>query len=117
MHCHEGKRALAYFAKACAPVRRLLEEHGVTDRIGVLGGALFEAEGGVLDRRMAWEREGRDSATWDAYRRQRELALLPDGCREELVGLIVENMPMLNHARRRVAEAEQDENNRAPPLV
>lgn len=56
LHNHQGKRAIAYFAKACKPMRSWLLEHGVPeDKVAdTIVELLFRAETELLDRRLTY---------------------------------------------------------------
>jgi hypothetical protein len=54
LHNHQGKRAIAYFAKACQPVREWLMDHGIEakDVKDTIVELLFRAETELLDVRL-----------------------------------------------------------------
>jgi len=96
----EGKRSLAYFRKACAPVREFFEEHGEDNAVEALGLAVFEAEGGVLDRRLVLS--GTNDIYHHAIEAYFENAGWPPGLGWELIELVRDNIEVLHEARRRV---------------
>jgi hypothetical protein len=103
MHTGEGKRSLAYTAKASRPVREFFERHPDAKRIDALGLAVFDTEGGQQDRRLSSpliddlaERAARiytapTGLTWEAY------------C--ELKEIVRAEAPVLSKARRRILES------------
>jgi hypothetical protein len=51
-HNQEGKRSLAYFAKAYQPVAEFFKAYPVEDQLRVLGMLVFHMESGLLDRML-----------------------------------------------------------------
>src|SRR5208282_6793458 len=56
-HCRDGKRSLAYFNAACAPIAEFLTQCGIapTDkkaRVLATSSLLFRVEGSQVDRRL-----------------------------------------------------------------
>jgi hypothetical protein len=95
-----GKKAAAYFAKACRPLAKLLDEVGVpsNQRVAVVGGLVFRAEGQLCDRRLRFpaSREAQQEATLGGAR-------APLGGRvEEGLSIVREHLPLLHEARVRV---------------
>ena len=101
-HCHEGKRAIAYFRKACPPVRRMLAEAGLDEgeQKEAIGRAIFYAESHVLRPRAITPMTSTVVANAaEAY--VGAVGLLPQQVRK-LIELVEANGAMLNHARKRV---------------
>jgi hypothetical protein len=99
-HCQEGRRSAAYFSRAADGVRRFFEAHPVKDRIAVLGDAVFEAEGRLLDVRLTSsdiERLHQHAVgTWVGPQ-----ALGPE-LFEELTQIVRDSLDVLNRSRQRV---------------
>ena len=96
----QGKRALAYFKKACAPVREFFEENGGDNAVEALGLAVFEAEGGVLDKRLVLN--GTDDIYHHAIEAYFENAGWPAEKGWGLIELVSYNIDVLHKSRRRV---------------
>lgn len=102
-HTLEGKYALAAFAANCTPLRQFSERNGVQAK-RIIGLLAFMAEGSVVDRDV------RCSLTDELYA-SNEKALcsriglsysaLPEG-----KDILLSNLDLLNHHRRRIAEAQ-----------
>ena len=97
-HTQVGKRAMAYFAKACAPVREFLEK--VPAAKDGLGLAIFMVESSLLTRQIRYA--GRDAM--ERATRVGELAGrgLSESEGAELCALIEQNLDKLTKARLRV---------------
>ena len=54
MHTREGLTALRRFRHECEPLRRLVASIGASSPERLVGHAIFQAEGGVLDRRLLY---------------------------------------------------------------
>jgi hypothetical protein len=102
MHCHEGKRAISYFRKACEPVRELTDSMGVEKPNAVLGDAIFEVEGKWCKNRVYshWGLKN-DQLSRDIDARAHGVDPLQFYALQEAV---YENMDMLNYARDRVMQ-------------
>jgi hypothetical protein len=101
-----GKQAMAYFAKACTPVRQFFERHPDIKPVPVLGMLLFHIEGSLLDRSINFAGRGGileeiESAEMAAYGMTDTLLVA------ELRELVQNNMDALNHARRKVLGGAQ----------
>lgn len=103
VHCHQGKRAIAYFLKACKPVREFFNENPTDSPNQCLGDALFEVEGKWCKSRV-WSEWGQDND---------ELSVVSDaeahGYSPEtfyaLMFLVATHLDELNVARARVMES------------
>lgn len=93
-----GKQAIAYFAKACAPVRKFFDRHPDIKPVPALAMLLFHIEGSLLDRAINFTGRGAileeiESAEMAAYGLTDPLLVT------ELRELVQNNMDALNHAR------------------
>lgn len=101
-HNHEGKRAMAYFNKACPAVGAFFEANPVPERLRTLGNAIFESEGKWCKGR-SWT-----AKSWD----HDQLGMWLNGEARGLSGtafgelrkIVIDNIDLLNHARKRVME-------------
>lgn len=99
---HEGRRAVAYFLKACSPMRKLLGEAGVAESqwTEVMHRLLFRVEGDAVNRRVRFK------AMPDLRERAVRATLIAAGLRQEFhepgMALLRTNMHVLHEARRRV---------------
>jgi hypothetical protein len=102
-HTLEGKYALAAFAANCSPLRQFSEKQGVQAR-RIIGFLVFMAEGSVVDRDV------RCSLTDQLYAsNEKELCSrigLSYSALPEAKDILLENLELLNHHRRRIAEAQ-----------
>lgn len=100
MHTQEGKRAIAYFAKACKPVAQFFAERPSLKPAKALGITVFIVEGALLNHRLLYH--GHD----DLYRQVLAAELSDAGLIKEdgdmLVDLVRANLAALNQARARV---------------
>lgn len=99
-HTQDGKRAFAYFAKACDPVREFFDARPYLNKVKTLGIAVFIFEGALLNPRLLYD--GHDVL----YRAVMDVELQDVGLIKEdvavLKDLLASNWDALNHARRRV---------------
>lgn len=108
-HTWEGKASLKYFVKACEPVRSFLDELDIPksdvdpqlkQRMDIVGRAVFYTEGGVLDRKVAFQgsQELYDQVLYD------KLALSGVGQEEteELLELVHSRLDELTGYRRKI---------------
>lgn len=102
-HTLEGKYALAAFAANCNPLRQFSEKQGVQAR-RIIGFLVFMAEGSVVDRDV------RCSLTDQLYAsNEKELCSrmgLSYSALSEAKDILLGNLDLLNHHRRRIAEAQ-----------
>lgn len=94
-----GKRALAYFKKACAPVDQFFKARNL-NAIETLGDVLFAVEGGMLDRSLAYE--GRDELAYTVLVQEFNNHGLSEEEALELCTLVHDNLETLNYARGKV---------------
>jgi len=98
MHVREGNQAMARFLEEDCDTARWVASHiPVGKRVRFLGGTLFRAESGLVDRRLRWE-------TGDTLRRMADFecqGLKPDDV-AEVMQLLRQDLPKLNEARRHV---------------
>lgn len=104
-HNREGKQAIAYFAKACAPVREFLTARLDLNPLRVLGLAVFLEDGAVLDKMLCSPsldsiRLGARNVDFYKY------GLMPD-TGEQLCVLVRDNLAALDQARSRVVAPHQ----------
>jgi hypothetical protein len=105
-HNAVGKRAIAYFAKACMPVREILDSHPVKDRLAAIGGIIFLVEGSKLDKQLDFP--GMTGVYEDAQISDlHHIACMPSEQQRALVEAVEKNLAALNHARSRVARPSQ----------
>ncbi len=103
MHTRTGKQALAYFSRACAPVREHLSRHVPDGSIyALVSSIVFRVEGARLDRRLVYE----GSAEIEAMAGVAELAHdgLPVQMVPEALDVVRRHLPDLHRARLRVVE-------------
>lgn len=102
-HTLEGKYALAAFAANCNPLRQFSERQRVQAR-RIIGFLVFMAEGSVVDRDI------RCSLTDELYAaNEKELCSrmgLSYSALAEAKDILLGNLELLNHHRRRIAEAQ-----------
>ncbi len=107
-HCREGKKAIRYWNKACAPIAEFLTDEcklapdDVAGRFTVTSILVFRVEGAQVDKRLVFE------GSKDLFDLA-ELALnQSQGCPGELndyaMDLVRLNMPSLHHARKVVLD-------------
>lgn len=98
MHVREGNQAMARFLEEeCDTARWIAARIPAGKRVRFLGGILFRAESGLVDRRLRWE-------TGDTLRRMADFecqGLKPDDVAEAMQ-LLRQDLPKLNEARRHV---------------
>ena len=100
MHTWEGKRAYAYFAKACGEVRRFFSDHGELDPVRSIGIVMFIVESAILNEYLTWP--GRDDLLCSS-RKHDYAAFGLDATQASKLQLIAQqNRSALNHARRAV---------------
>ncbi len=105
MHTRDGKRALAYFCKACQPVREYLSRF-VPDReiYWVIVGLAWHAESSLVDRRLVYD----GSEAFLAMAKVANVASgdFPAERVDEAIDLMRRHLPDLHRARLRVTETE-----------
>lgn len=103
MHTRAGKRALAYFSKACEPVREYLSRL-VPDReiYGVVVGLVWHAESSLVDRRLIYE--GSEEIFEMAKVANVAAGEFPAERVPEALDLVRQHLPDLHRARLRVVE-------------
>ena len=107
-YCREGKRAIRYFNKACAPVAEFLThdcklaEDDATGRYTVTSILVFRAEGAQVDRRLVFDgaRDLFDLAELALNRSQGVPGVLNDYA----MALVRDNLDSLHHARKVVLD-------------
>lgn len=99
-HTQDGKRAIAYFTKACDPVRAFFDARPKLDRVDVAGIAVFYAEGGVLDRQIDFDGL-LELERWSMWETWSMFGLKPAEA-EELMALVTDHRDKLDYARTRV---------------
>jgi hypothetical protein len=108
-HNSVGKRAIAYFAKACEPVRTILDRHPIEDRIAALGGIIFLVEGSKLDKQLDFA--GMKGVYEDAQISDlHHVACMTNEEQRELVEAVKKNLAALDLARSHVARPSQTKN-------
>jgi hypothetical protein len=102
MHTREGLAALRRFRHECEPLRRLTASKGLHAPERLVGHAVFQAEGGVLDRRLVYA----DSENVYAKANFVELGYfgLPHNLHGECLDLIRTHLGQLNDIRRQVLD-------------
>ncbi len=102
MHTQDGKRALAYFAKACGPVRAFFEERPHLNKAATLGLVVFMVEGGLLkkDLRFAGRDDMEEATKWAELRG----VGLDEAQGGALCQLVESNLSDLNRARAKVTD-------------
>lgn len=100
MFTSDGKRAMAYFRKACEPVLEFFGDK--TEWQDQMGYAVFAAEGGNLDRSVSYEQ--RDHVAYEALTEEFLSVDLTMDRAAEISHLVAENLDGLNKARKRVIE-------------
>lgn len=107
LHCQQGKRAIAYFGKACQPMRRWLLEHDVPDNkiTATLMELLFRAETEMLDRRLVYG-ESRRVQLMSWYATVCHWSPLAIDYVEEGVMKLREHLPDLHAARERIMQTD-----------
>lgn len=100
-HCYEGKRAIAYYRKACSPIREHLEGIDPQKANAMLQDAVFEAEGKACVRR-SWTHLG-----WHvdlgSIRSDADHHSVTEDYFRALMKLVLETLDELNYARAHVA--------------
>lgn len=100
-YTQEGKRAIAYFAKACDPLREFLATRPEFNPFRATASMIFLVEGGYLTRQMLF----------DGVEDFRHYAILSDMVgsgistiedAQQLSTLVLDNLEGLHHARRRI---------------
>lgn len=99
-HCVPGKRALAYFAKACPDARRYFAQHPNLDPGRALGIVVFLIESAHLDRQLDWP--GRTDLRARAVLSDFTAYGLTNAQGQALVALVRQNRAILNRSRRRI---------------
>lgn len=101
-HTTEGKKAIAYFIKACKPVREWISESGVKDKSRFMKEAVFYAEGGLLCPYLSYPFSS------SIVEKVREGEAFFNGISKEQVvefyGLVRDNLSGLDKARRLIIE-------------
>lgn len=99
-HTAIGKRAFAYYAKACRPVREFFARNPQLDPVKALGITIFVLESAHLDREFTWA--GRSQLYQQAVHRDFRAYGMTVQQGEALQLIARENRELLNHARRRI---------------
>lgn len=103
MHTRDGKRALAYFCRACGPVREYLERLVPEREVYQVTVALvWHAESALLDRRLVYE--GSEAILEMAEEANVASGEFPAERVDEAVDLMRRHLPDLHRARLRVLE-------------
>ncbi len=97
-HTREGKRAYAYFAKACRPVREFFDQNLELDPVKSIGIVMFLIESAVLDKHLHWQ--GRSALLCKSQRRDCEVYSMTIEQAKRLQSIAQENRMALNRARR-----------------
>ena len=102
-HVAVGKRSLAYFAKACPAVRKIVDQFPFVDKLAVLGGIVFVLEGALLDRQFRFEGW---QEIWEAGLDSDYgfMSGMPKEMQIALIDAVRQNFESLNKARIRVSE-------------
>ena len=100
MHTGEGKRAYAYFAKACRPARNFFEQNPELDPVKSIGIIMFLTESAVLNRHLHWQ--GRNELLCHSQKRDCTTHGLGIKQARYLQSIAKENRMALNRARRAV---------------
>lgn len=96
-----GKQAMSYFAKACTPVRQFFEKHQDIRPVAVLAMLLFHIEGSLLNRSINFA--GRADILDQIEAAEMASVGIHDALLvAELRELVLNNMPALNDARRKI---------------
>lgn len=105
-HTMVGKKALAYFAKACDPIREWFVKHPFMDKVAVLGGIVFVVEGARLDRQLDFDWAGTiyDDALISDFHHMNGAS---EEDRNELIEAVRKNLEALNKARVRVSTPKE----------
>ncbi len=96
-----GKQAMAYFAKACAPVRQFFERHPTIKPVAALGMLLFHIEGSLLNRSINFAGRA-DILNEIEFAEMASVGIHDALLVAELRELVRHNMPALNAARRKI---------------
>ncbi len=100
-YTQQGKQGMAYFAKACPPVRQFFERHPKLKPVAVLGMLLFHIEGSLLDRHLDFV--GRTQILEEIEAAEMASVGISDSALvTELRGLVLKNMVSLNSARQKI---------------
>lgn len=99
-HTREGKRAYAYFAKACRPAREFFDQNPELDPVKSIGIIMFLTESAVLDRHLHWQ--GRNELLCRSRKRDCTIYGLSIEQAKILQSIAKENRMALNRARRAV---------------
>jgi hypothetical protein len=118
-HCREGKKALRYFSKACAPVSQFLndccglEEHDTARRYLPVAILIFRVEGSQVDKRLVFDgsKDLFDLAELALNRSQ----LVPGNLNDYAMELVRQNMPSMHHARKIVLDMIPQGASSSPP--
>ncbi len=104
MHTRLGKRALAYFSKACEPVREYLSRYvPETEIYGVISMLAWHAESSLVDRRLVYD--GSEEIIEMAKVAHIASGGFPVQQVDEAIDLMRRHLPDLHRARLRVAES------------
>lgn len=100
MHTWEGKRAYAYFAKACGSVRQFFSTNSELDPVRSIGIVMFISESAILNEHLTWP--GRCDLLCSSQERDYAVHGLTRTQAHELQLIAQENRLELNRARRAV---------------
>jgi hypothetical protein len=100
-HTQEGKRANAYFLKACPGAANFLAKHCKGHPVEAMGEPVFTAEGGLLRPRLKFEGAKQVFDTVFAAYMEKDGWNSTEAA-TQFCKLLQANLPLLNHARRRV---------------
>jgi hypothetical protein len=100
IHTQDGKRAMAYFGKACGPANAFLSLRPKLNRPEALGCAVFYAEGGKITPELAFD--GLAEMMEVSFREVFGKFLMTWPEAEELMQIVRDNMPKLHAARAKV---------------
>lgn len=98
MYTREGKRAFAYFAKACDPARNFFSQNPNINPVKSIGIVMFLTESAYLDRYLDWE--GRPELMCLSHRQDYEIYGLKPSQASALQLIANEHRCVLNSARR-----------------
>ena len=104
VHTRLGKRALAYFAKACAPVREFVARHVPERDVNtVIAMLVWHAETSLVDRRLIYD--GSEAIIEMAKVAHVASGAFPGERVDEAIDLMRLHLPDLHRARLRVTES------------
>ena len=103
-HTREGKRAYAYFAKACRPVREYFDQNPELNPVKSIGIIMFLIESAILDRHLHWQ--GRSALLCRSQRRDCVVYGMTIEQAKQLQSIAQENRADLNEARRTIASRD-----------